>query len=235
MIERADSPLRPARVSLVARIAVTLCSALALSATTCIRPSPPTEFWRLTLPDTGAGHAAASGSAALDGTLAVAEYVTPGLYADAGIVYKIGDSQYGAYPLREWAIPLGEQLGVLTERVLTRVPLTHEHAVFDPPSRRAQTYIWRGTVREFDEVNRGRQVLAAVRIDGLVVRAIDDSIVWSGTSRAEREVTDGTMPSIVRTLSELAAEVVTDLAMRARRDISGTGSAALSPAPVQSP
>lgn len=194
---------------------------------------PAREMYRLTLPDTAATVVARTFP--LQGTLAVAAYVTPGMYGEPGIVFRINDSEYGAYPSREWAVPLGEQLGVLTERVLGRNPLSSERAVFDPPSLRAQQYIWRGTVREFEEVNRDKTVLASVRIDARLVRAIDDSIVWSGTARAERATPAPTMYGIVQTLSALADEVVADLVERARRDISGTGSAALVPVPARSP
>jgi hypothetical protein len=75
-------------------------------------------------------------------------------------------------------------------------------------------------VREFEEVDRGSEVHAAVRIDLRIVRAADDSILWSGSSRLERAADRPDMPGIVRTLSVLADEVVTDLATRARRELS---------------
>lgn len=200
---------------------------LALAAAGCpfhIGKLPARELYRLTLPDSGGSGGvvtATDGSAPpLAGTLGIAEYVTPGVYGDPLIVFRINDTEYGSYPSREWAVPLGDQLGVVTERVLARVPLTSERAVFDPPSRRAQTYIWRATVREFEEVDRGSEVRAAVRIDLRIVRAADDSILWSGSSRLERAARSGDMPGIVQTLSALADEVVTDLATRARQELS---------------
>jgi TolB-like protein len=75
-------------------------------------------------------------------------------------------------------------------------------------------------VREFEEVDRGSEVHAAVRIDVRIVRAEDDSILWSGSSRLERVAQAPNMPGIVQTLSALTDEVVTDLATRARRDLS---------------
>lgn len=189
---------------------------------------PASEMYRLSLPDTAATDTlpvrATDGAApALKGTLGIAQYATPGIYGDPAIVFRINDNQYGSYSssthVREWAVPLGEQLGVLTERVLSRFPLTAEPAVFDPPSRRSQTYVWRGTVREFEEVDRGSQVLAAVRIDARIARADDDSIVWSGTARLERVASPSNMPGIVQTLSTLAGDVVTELATRARQDL----------------
>ena len=188
---------------------------------------PARELYRITLPEvvaadstgrTSAGSTAAP--AALGGTIGISQYATPGVYGDPLIVFRIDDTQYGSYSYREWAVPLGDQLGVLTERVLARAPLTAERAVFDPPSRRAQTYIWRGTVREFEEVDRGTQVFAAVRIDVRIARAEDDSIVWSGSSRLERAAQPANMPGIIQTLSTLADEVLTELATRAQRELS---------------
>jgi ABC-type uncharacterized transport system auxiliary subunit len=200
---------------------------LALLGAGCIHIGrlPARELYRITLPAPvsadSAGVVASDGTPPpLAGTLGIAEYTTPGVYGDPQIVFRINDTEYGSYPSREWAVPLGEQLGVVTERVLARVPLTADPAVFDPPSRRAQTYIWRGTVREFEEVDRGSEVHAAVRIDVRIVRAEDDSILWSGSSRLERVAQAPNMPGIVQTLSALTDEVVTDLATRARRDLS---------------
>lgn len=183
---------------------------------------PAREMYRLSLPDTGAGQAGSAASAPLKGTLAILSYAAPGVYGEPGVVFRIGESEYGAYPNREWAVPLGEQLGVLTERVLARNPLSTEPAVFDPPSKRSQTYMWRATIREFDEVDRGKQVFAAVRIDARLVRADDDSVLWSGTASAEREVPTQNMPGIVQTLSVLAEQVVAELVDRAKRDLSAS-------------
>ncbi|HEX2778413.1 MAG TPA: ABC-type transport auxiliary lipoprotein family protein [Gemmatimonadaceae bacterium] len=190
------------------------------------RNPPPRELYRLALPealkiDSTRPAAVDGGNYPLDGTLAITQYVAPGIYGDPGIVFRIDDTQYGSYPNREWAVPIGEQMGMLTERVLARMPLTAERAVFDPPSQRSQTYIWRATIREFEEVDRGSRVFAAVRIDARIVRASDDSILWSGTSHIERGARSSSMPGIVQTLSDLAAEAVTDLVTRARAELKG--------------
>ena len=192
---------------------------------------PAREMYRLSLPDTGAERATPASSVPLKGTLAILSYAAPGVYGEPGVVFRIGETEYGAYPNREWAVPLGEQLGVLTERILTRNPLSTEPAVFDPPSKRSQTYMWRATIREFDEVDRGKQVFGAVRIDARLVRADDDSVLWSGTATAEREVPTPNMSGIVQTLSALAEQVVSELVDRAKRDLSGSriGTAAPSP------
>lgn len=191
----------------------------------------PRELYRLTLPDTTAPLGDGIHAPPLSGSMAITTYATPGIYSGAGIVFRKGDIEYGFYPNREWAVPLGEQLGVVTERVLTRAPLSTERAVFDPPSRRAQTYIWRGTIREFEEVNRGNQVLAAVRVDVRILRSADDSIVWTGSSRAEAPAASNNMTGIVRTLSTLADSVVGELATRARRDLSGVPQRPAAPPP----
>jgi ABC-type uncharacterized transport system auxiliary subunit len=75
---------------------------------------------------------------------------------------------------------------------------------------------WRGTVREFEEVDRAGLVFAAVRLDARLVRAADDSVLWSGTARAESRVTDAkNMTAVVDSLSSLAAPAVTTLAREA--------------------
>ncbi len=221
--------LSPARLTL--RALTCVVPLVALLGVDCFHVGslPARELYRLTLPvpadsAPGAGggtmpNATDGSPPPLTGTLGIAEYVTPGIYGDPPIVYRLDDTEYGSYSYREWAVPLADQLGVLTERVLARVPLTAERAVFDPPSRRAQTYIWRGTVREFEEVDRGQQVLAAVRIDLRIVRAQDDSIMWSGSSRLERASPSTNMSGIVETLSALAGDVLTDLATRARQEL----------------
>jgi hypothetical protein len=120
-------------------------------------------------------------------------------------------------------------LGMITEDLLRTRPLTAEPAIFDPPSPHAYTYIWRGTVRELEEVDRGRTVYAAIQLDARLVRAADDSVIWSGTTRLERVVPEGTMPAIVLMLSQLAAEGVTQLVEAARPTLAATAASAVPP------
>ena len=198
---------------------VALAAAVALAPLGCIRGTlPARELYRLAVPDSASvpdGLAPAAPGTGTPGTIAIAPYVAPGLYAEPSIAYRIGDSEYGTYPSREWAVPLSQMLGVLTERVLARSPLTSGGAIFDPPSLRSQTYLWRGTVREFEEVDRGKDVFAAVGIDAALLRTADDSVLWTGSVHLERPVGEPTMAGVVTTLSALATEAVQRLAVSA--------------------
>lgn len=196
-----------------------LATAAALAPLGCIRGTlPPREFYRLSVPDSASvpdGVTGGARGAPVSGTVAIAPYVAPGLYAEPSIVYRIGESEYGTYPTREWAVPLSQMLGVLTERVLARAPLTTGGAIFDPPSLRSQAYLWRGTVREFEEVDRGKDVSAAVSMDAALLRTADDSVLWTGSVHLERPVGEPTMAAVVTTLSALATEAVQRLATSA--------------------
>lgn len=222
-----------------------LLTALLLAALGCFRMGklPARELYRLAPPDslvprlalvatprdslarTGGGGGEVA-RPVLPGTLGVMTYVTPGLYGDRAIVYRIGETEYGAYPSREWALPLGEMLGHLTARIAAGTALVREAPVYDPPSPRARTYLWRATVREFEEVDRGRAVLASVRIDATLVRAADDSIVWAGTAARERPVAGSTMTAVVGALSLLAAETIAELLGDAERALARPAAAA---------
>ncbi|MDQ6827622.1 MAG: ABC-type transport auxiliary lipoprotein family protein [Gemmatimonadota bacterium] len=196
---------------------VTRISALLMSASTfgCLGGSVPApELYRLAPAPARTDSAPSRGH--LPGSLAVERYVTPGIYGERGIVYRIDETRYGVYPYREWALPLGEMLGLETEDVLAAAPLTSERAVFEPATRRGVTYIWRGSVRQFEEADRGKQVFAVVAIEAKLVRASDDSVMWRGMKRLEREVPEGAMPAIVTALSELSRQALTDLVTDAR-------------------
>ena len=183
-------------------------------------PAPPVEHYRLVLPvrttppDTARVRL-------LPGRLAIAPYVTRGLYASHGIVFRVNDVRLDAYANREWAIPLRDMLGEATETVLEAVPLTSERAVFDPRSPGSFDYQWRGTVIEFEEVNRNAEVLAAVHLEADLIRMSNDSVVWSGAERIERAVAAPTdsMYRVVETLSTLTAEVITRLVQRAQAEV----------------
>lgn len=199
-----------------------------LAAASCIRGTlPARELYRLRVPTMqGAVRPALiPATAPLPGSMAIVAFETPGLYGERSIVFRLGDNEYGLYPAREWALPLGDMLGMVTEEVLARQPITSDPARFDPPSRRSRTWLWRGSVREFEEVNRGREVLASVHLEASLVRTADDSVLWSGTSRQERVVPNPTMENIVRTLSDLAAEVLGELARDAAATVAGTSAA----------
>ncbi len=218
-------------------IRVIVLGLLALGASGCgaitslFEKGPPLEQYQLLVPQSADATLPRAGTPVLQGTLAIMPYVTRGIYDDRGIVYRVDDLQLAAYTSREWAFTLSEMLGTATQQLLERRPLTAEPAVFDPRLPRSSTYQWRGTVREFEEVNRGRQVLAAVRLDVEIARSVDDSIVWRGSERLERAVPEPTkdMRRVVGTLSELTAEVLTKLIDSARADLGAPAAAAARP------
>jgi uncharacterized lipoprotein YmbA len=194
------------------------------------RSVPPIEMYRL-LPTAAEAASVALPTPSSDlpeGSVAVSRFVTPGLYGQRGIVYRVGESGYASYPFREWAIPLGEMLGRRTADLLQERPLVRDGALFDPPGRRTFEYAWRGTVREFEEINRGPNVFVAVSLEASLVRIDDDSIVWSGGGRSERPVPDGTIDGIIAGLSAATDEVLLGLIDEARvsiRQRSANGSA----------
>jgi ABC-type uncharacterized transport system auxiliary subunit len=194
-----------------------------LGAGACIHGKlPPIEYYRLRLPQGGESQPPPmmdhdGGIVGLPaGAIAILPYAAPGIYGDGGIVYRIDESSYGAYPNREWAMPVPTMLGMLTQDLFQTRPLTRDASVFDPPSPHSYPYVWRGLVRELEEVDRGTHVFAAVRLDARLVRSRDDSVIWAGTARLERAVPEGTMPAIVEALSVLAAQVITQLQDSAR-------------------
>lgn len=180
---------------------------------------PARELYRLVPPPAPATpviELRADAGAPLAGSLAILPYVTPGLYGGGGIVFRVGETQYGVYPSREWALPLGEQLGLMTQRILRDHSIVDGQPLYDPPSRRTHTYSWRGVVRNFDEVGRGDTVYAAVHLEGQLIRTANDSVVWSGAASRERRVVRADMPGIVEALSALAHEVISELVAEAR-------------------
>jgi uncharacterized lipoprotein YmbA len=139
----------------------------------------------------------------------------------------VGETQYGTYSSREWAIPLSNMLATLTADVLRAMSFAAGPVVSEAAAGNgARYYEWRGTVREFEEVNRGRRLFAAVHLDASIVRARDDSLLWHGSARLERGVSQPTMSAIVAALSELADSAVVELAQQAGRAFQGRSAAA---------
>ncbi len=211
---------------------------MALVAAGCVpdflKRRPALERYMLRLPATANGGTTAAGPPVLDGTLAVAPYVTRGIYDERGIVFRVDEYQLAQYASREWAMPLRDMLGELTEEALGISPLTAEAAEFDLGSARSRDYLWRGTVREFEEINRDREVLAAVHLEIEIIRTANDSVVWRGAERIERSVPPPTnsMDRVVETLSGLTGDVLSRLIARARSDLGvPTASAASAPPP----
>jgi ABC-type uncharacterized transport system auxiliary subunit len=203
-----------------------------LAAMGCIHGKlPPREYYRLRtapLPDSLAAFYRDGGASTLPvGGVAIVPYVAPGVYGDGNIVYRIDDSEMGSYPNREWAVPVPTMLGMMTEDIFRVRPLTRDPAVFDPPSPHVYAYVWRGLIRELEEVDRGSRVYAVVRLDARIVRATDDSVLWSGSARLERPVPQGTMPAIVDVLSQLATEAILQLQDSARASLAGPAASAV--------
>ena len=201
------------------RRAAALLAVGLLAPLACIRGTiPPRELYRIAVAPADSGApAAGDGVPRLAGSLGIAPYITAGIYAAPSIAYRIGETEYGTYPSREWALPLSQMLGVLTEEVVRRHPLTAGPAIYSPPSTRSQTYLWRGRVRRFEEVDRGKVVSASVWIDAAILRTGDDSVVWSGSAQRERVVSGKSMADVVQTLSAIATEAVEELVAEADR------------------
>ena len=200
---------------------------------------PAREYYRLRLPDPTDSIAAVehdgTATALPAGAIAVLPYVAPGIYGDGNIVFRVDESAYGSYPNREWALPVPTMLGMLTEDIFHARPMTRDPSVYDPPSPHAYAYVWRGIVRELEEVDRGNHVFAAVRLDARLIRARDDSVLWSGSARLERPVPDATMPAIVAMLSQLSVEVITQLQESARVSLFTPAASAVRPPPKGTP
>ena len=175
---------------------------------------PPLEQYRLApSPDSTALGNPPNGP--LPGSIAIAKFLTPGIYGGDQIVYRVGETGYGTYPSREWALPLGEMLGLLAEETLRHDPIGTE-AVYGPASRQQFEYEWRGTVKEFEEVNRDNRVYASVKLEARLLRTADDSIIWRGERGVERPVPDPTMSNIVDEISSAARQVMKELALDAK-------------------
>jgi uncharacterized lipoprotein YmbA len=213
----------------VLRRAVISCILLSPVAA-CVRGTVPArELYRLratreaaaATPTSSAGDRFATAPAA-DDIVSVEPYTTPGIYGDPQIVYRDGETRYGAYPNREWALPLGTMLAALTMETLRNQPGLAGRVQDGEPSGARRGLRWRGTVREFEEVDRSGLVFAAVRLDARLVRAADDSVLWSGTARAEAQVAQSKdMTAVVDSLSSLAASAVARLARDAQPALRG--------------
>ena len=179
------------------------------SAVACVGSPPALERYRLT-PSPQAAAPAAPASSDRASPLVVEPYATSGIYADPQIVYRLGEVTYGSYPNREWALPLGSMLADATIESLRAAPGL-DVQVSDDRILRSPRLVWRGVVQQFEEVNRGDQVSAAVRLDAALVRVPGDSVVWQGTAGLERPVPDPTMSAVVTTLSQLSTQVIRQL------------------------
>jgi ABC-type uncharacterized transport system auxiliary subunit len=177
-----------------------------LSATACIGAQPALERYRLAPVELSSPGRSSEPSTGV--TVAVEPYDTPGIFGDPQIVYRLGDTEYGSYPNREWALPLSTMLAQLTAEALRE---SAGARVLERETAGAATLVWRGGVREFEEVNRGADVSVAVHLDGTLARAVDDSVLWQGSARVERPVRGDSMPEVIRALSEAAASALDSL------------------------
>jgi ABC-type uncharacterized transport system auxiliary subunit len=203
-------PLRLASLRVALLLAAPLLSG-------CIGSAPPLERYRLTpMP---APAATATATALTDSsarvTIAVEPYATTGIYADPQIVYRVGESTYGAYPNREWALPLGTMLADATVETLRATPGLGAQVTTDGVAA-AHGLVWRGTVQRFEEIDRHDGVAAAVELDAVLVRTPGDTVVWQGSVALERGVAEPGMPAIVSALSELTSAALRRLVDESR-------------------
>ncbi|MFL5518892.1 MAG: ABC-type transport auxiliary lipoprotein family protein [Gemmatimonadales bacterium] len=185
----------------------------------CLGGPRPVERYRLVPapvahPAATAATTAESGASSLP-TLTVEPYATSGIYADPQIVFRLGETTYGTYPNREWAVPLGTMLADATLEVMRAIPALRAR-VADERASSSSDLVWRGVVQQFEEVDRGNQVSAAVRLDAALVRVPGDSVIWQGTVGLEQPVPEATMGAIVDSLSSLTSGAIVQLLAGAR-------------------
>jgi uncharacterized lipoprotein YmbA len=181
----------------------------------CIGSPPALERYRLAPIPLPAEVAEMPAAASERQTLVVEPYATSGIYADPQIVYRLGETTYGAYPNREWALPLGTMLADATVGALRASPGVGAQ-VSDERVTQSRGLVWRGVVQQFEEVDRGHQVFAAVRLDAAVVRMPGDTVIWQGTAGLERPVSEPSMSAVVNTLSQLSTETIRRLIREAQ-------------------
>lgn len=189
-----------------------LASAAALTALiACGGALPPLERYRLRpvpAPDT---LRSGTGGPLFREAIVVEPFATAGIYADPEIVYRIGELTYASYPHREWALPLSTMLADLTAEILRARSATPAKVTVGQGTA-AEGLVWRGAIREFEEVDRGKQVFVAAHLEATLVRAASDSVLWVGEARVERPVPEGSkMEAVIDALSAAAAEAVSRL------------------------
>ena len=181
----------------------------------CLRGAlPARELYRLRpLPEVVTIPAGSTTSlAAAAEPLTVEPYATPGVYGAPAIVYRVGQTRYGTYPSREWAVPLGAMLAALTAEQLRQLHGGPGLVRDGHPGARTRGLVWRGPVREFEEVDEGARVAAAVRLDVQLVRAADDSVLWQGAAQTRRPVAPpDAMTAVVDSLSAAAGAAIAEL------------------------
>jgi ABC-type uncharacterized transport system auxiliary subunit len=175
----------------------------------CFHSAPPLQLYRLQPVDTPA----AQDSPVASEVIAVEPYATVGIYGEPHLVYRVGQSTYGAYPNAEWVIPLTTMLADITAAQL-RAAEPHIR-VTTGQSAGASDLLWRAKVQQFEEVDSAAHVSASVSLEAMLVRSRSDSIVWQGSTRLEQAVPEPTMSAVVATLSELANNAVSQLVREA--------------------
>ncbi len=143
------------------------------------------------------------------------------MYAGSAIIYRVGETRYGTYPTREWAVPLGTMLATITAESLRGVSGGVGQVIDGLHASGTRGLVWRGTVREFEEVDREggpreTRVSTVVRLDAQLVRAADDSVVWQGFAEARRAVVPpNAMPAVVDGLADAAHAAIEELVRNA--------------------
>ncbi|HEU4649641.1 MAG TPA: ABC-type transport auxiliary lipoprotein family protein [Gemmatimonadales bacterium] len=197
--------------------------AAALAGAGCGHSLPPLERYRLEPVATADTQGAHPANGRLAGqSIAVEPYEAVGIYGDPQIVYRMDETQYGTYPDREWAVPVSTMLADRTADILRTAPADVTVGL----GTQKAGLVWRGTVREFEEVDRGDKVFVAVRLRAMLVRATSDSVIWQGEARAERPVEQKkTMAAVVQALSSASTDAVRQLMAQANGSPGGVARA----------
>jgi len=157
----------------------------------------PTSFYSLEVP---AAPAAAGG--AHNASLLVGRFTAPHVYRDNRIVYRMSNTQLGAYEYHRWAEPPTEMLEALTVRLLrTSGKYTSVQSL---GSNARGDYILRGRLHSFEEVSGVSSLTARVTLEAELYDPATGTVVWSHFYTHDEPVNAKTVPAVVEALNRNA-------------------------------
>ena len=130
--------------------------------------------------------------------LLVGRITAPHLYRDDRIVYRVGNTQLGAYEYHRWAEPPADTLESLLVRALRSSG--NYRSVQSLRSNARGDYLLRGRIHELGEVN-GTSTTARVDFEVELFQQKTGTVVWSKHYNVDEPVGGRDVPAVVEALN----------------------------------
>jgi len=173
---------------------------------------PRTNYFTIEMPQATRG-----GGAQIERRIAVQRFSADQTLVDDRILYRERPNELSFYEYKRWANP---PVDIVTDYFIHRMKESGDYLDVSPAKTAgASDLILRGRLYHFEELDRGKEVLASVAVELELTDSKTRASVWRGNAECTRPVATRDMGGIASGIAECLEETASKLLGSMRQEI----------------